>query len=103
MRLIVTSPPFLDVVDYATDNWLRTWFIGLDAQQLPISVHKRVEDWRRFIKEAFVQFQRLLSNTGFVAFEVGEVRGGWLRLEDEVIPCGIAAVGSRPFCVVVNY
>ncbi len=28
--LIVTSPPFLDVVDYATDNWLRCWFNGID-------------------------------------------------------------------------
>src|SRR6185295_12039067 len=24
--LIVTSPPFLDVVDYPSDNWLRCWF-----------------------------------------------------------------------------
>jgi hypothetical protein len=101
VRLIVTSPPFLDVVDYATDNWLRAWFIGLDARDLAISVHKRIDNWRRFIGEAFVQFRRLLSPLGFVAFEVGEVRGGRLRLEDEVIPCGIAA-GLSPVCVVVN-
>src|SRR5205823_5138012 len=25
VSLVVTSPPFLDVVDYASDNWLRCW------------------------------------------------------------------------------
>src|SRR5439155_15229923 len=29
VSLVVTSPPFLDVVDYASDNWLRCWFIGI--------------------------------------------------------------------------
>ena len=28
--LVVTSPPFLDVVQYAADNWLRCWFAGID-------------------------------------------------------------------------
>ncbi|HET9359784.1 MAG TPA: DNA methyltransferase, partial [Vicinamibacterales bacterium] len=28
--LVVTSPPFLDVVDYAGDNWLRCWFCDID-------------------------------------------------------------------------
>jgi hypothetical protein len=33
--LVVTSPPFLDVVQYAADNWLRCWFAGIDAAQVP--------------------------------------------------------------------
>ena len=34
MQLTVTSPPFLDVVQYAKDNWLRCWFNGLDAEEI---------------------------------------------------------------------
>jgi hypothetical protein len=30
--LVVTSPPFLDIVQYADDNWLRCWFAGIDAR-----------------------------------------------------------------------
>jgi hypothetical protein len=101
MRLIVTSPPFLDVVDYATDNWLRGWFLGIDPGGLAIAVHRRLDDWRRFVAAAFVQFARLLAPGGHVAFEVGEVRGGRVRLEDAVVPCG-AAAGLRPVCIVVN-
>jgi len=32
--LVVTSPPFLDVVDYAGDNWLRCWFLGIDPKSV---------------------------------------------------------------------
>ena len=41
VQLVVTSPPFLDVVDYATDNWLRCWFCGIDAAEVPIEIASR--------------------------------------------------------------
>ena len=43
--LVVTSPPFLDVVDYRIDNWLRCWFNGIEASSLPISQLRKPEDW----------------------------------------------------------
>lgn len=43
--LVVTSPPFLDVVNYAGDNWLRCWFCGIDAATVPIAILKKVDDW----------------------------------------------------------
>jgi hypothetical protein len=38
---------------------------------------------------------------GHVAFEVGEVRGGAVRLEEVVIPAGLDA-GLEPVLVVIN-
>lgn len=99
--LIVTSPPFLDVVDYATDNWLRCWFCGIVPESVPLAVFRRIDDWSRFMTNAFVQFHRLLRPSGWVAFEVGEVRGGNVKLEEHVIPAA-AAAGFRPVCVIVN-
>jgi hypothetical protein len=32
VNLIVTSPPYLNVTDYAEDQWLRLWFLGGPAQ-----------------------------------------------------------------------
>jgi hypothetical protein len=101
VRLIVTSPPFLDVVDYAADNWLRSWFLGLDAAAVPVTVVRRVDEWRRFVTAALAAGARLLEPGGFVAFEVGEVRRGAVRLEHEVIPCGVAG-GLQPVGVLIN-
>ena len=101
VQLVVTSPPFLDVVNYAADNWLRCWFCGVDSNGVAINVHPTVDAWRRFIEAAFRQITRLLSPGAYVAFEVGEVRNGTLRLEDIVVPAGLAA-GLAPVAVLVN-
>src|SRR5208337_3734422 len=40
VQLVVTSPPFLDIVQYAEDNWLRTWFAGIDMAKIAIAQHR---------------------------------------------------------------
>jgi hypothetical protein len=101
VQLVVTSPPFLDVVDYAEDNWLRCWFYGIAADEVGISMHANLQAWQTFVSSAFRQYIRLLQPGGFIAFEVGEVRGGRIRLEETVIPAAVA-VGARPLAILVN-
>jgi hypothetical protein len=99
--LVVTSPPFLNVVDYATDNWLRCWFLGLDAKSVALTVPRKLEDWQRAMTAVFHELRRVLRPGGHVAFEVGEVEGGMLKLEEAVLPCGMAA-GLEPLLVLIN-
>lgn len=101
VSLVVTSPPFLDVVDYAGDNWLRCWFLGVDPETVQISVPKKLEKWQEIMTGVFHDLHRVLKRGGHVAFEVGEVRGGKVRLEEAVLPCGIAA-GLAPELVMIN-
>jgi hypothetical protein len=101
VSLVVTSPPFLDVVDYAGDNWLRCWFIALDPASVRLTVPNKLEDWQRAMTEVFIELARILRPGGHVAFEVGEVRAGKVRLEEAVVPCGIEA-GLRPLLVLIN-
>jgi len=89
--LVVTSPPFLDVVNYAGDNWLRCWFCGIDPADVRLTVPRKIEDWREAMTAVFSELTRILKPGGHVAFEVGEVRGGRVRLEEHVIPCGVHA------------
>lgn len=85
--LVVTSPPFLDVVDYAQDNWLRCWFAGIDPGAVALTVPRRLEDWQEAMGEVFTELGRVVRPGGHVAFEVGEVRAGQLELERAVLPC----------------
>ena len=89
--LVVTSPPFLDVVDYAGDNWLRCWFCGIDPAGVRLTVPRKIDEWRDAMTAVFTELARVLKPGGHVAFEVGEVRGGRVRLEEHVIPCGVHA------------
>jgi DNA methylase len=93
VALLVTSPPFLDVVDYAGDNWLRGWFAGIDPLSVPIDCHRGIAAWEGFVRGCFTEFARVVRPGGFVAFEVGEVRGGKILLERHVA----AAIEGLPF------
>ena len=101
ISLVVTSPPFLDVVDYAGDNWLRCWFCGIAPGDVKLTVVKKIEEWRAAMTPVFSELNRVLTPAGYVAFEVGEVRGGRVRLEEHVIPCGMQA-GLEPVLVLIN-
>jgi hypothetical protein len=101
VTLVVTSPPFLDVVDYATDNWLRCWFIGVDARNVRLTVPKRLEDWQNYMTSVLQELHRILRTGGHVAFEVGEVRAGKVKLEEAVVPCGLKA-GLVPQLIMIN-
>jgi hypothetical protein len=101
ISLVVTSPPFLDVVQYADDNWLRCWFLSLDPKLVQLTVPKKLEVWREVMSEVFRKLHRVLKPGGHIAFEVGEVHAGKTKLEETVLPCGVAA-GLDPVLVLIN-
>lgn len=87
VSLIVTSPPFLDIVNYAEDNWLRNWFNHIDTEQVNrnITVLSSLQKWKEYMTLCFKEFQRILRPEGVIAFEVGEVRNGKIKLEETVV------------------
>lgn len=103
VNLTVTSPPFLDIVQYSKDNWLRCWFNNIDMEKIEnnLTILKSVEDWSEVMSQVFKELFRITKPKGWVAFEVGEVRKGRLNLEDYIIPIGIKA-GFNCLGVVIN-
>ena len=81
VNLTVTSPPFLDIVQYAADNWLRCWFAGIDPKAIAIDMHRTEDAWAEMVRRVLIEQARILCPGGYVAFEVGEVRNGKILLE----------------------
>lgn len=103
ISLTVTSPPFLDIVQYSKDNWLRCWFNGIDTLEIEkkITMSKTIEEWSNIMGQVFHELFRITKPSGWVAFEVGEVRSGKINLEEYVIPLGINA-GFKCLGVIIN-
>ena len=88
-------------MQYDQDNWLRCWFNGIDSKTVPIWQWRKAEDWQAAMSEVFRELQRVLVDGGIVAFEVGEVRNGKIKLEELVIPAA-ASAGLQTVAVLIN-
>ncbi|WIL20022.1 DNA methyltransferase [Geothrix sp.] len=90
--LVVTSPPFLDVVQYHTDNWMRNWFAAIDESSVEATfIYERtVEGWCRRIEETFKEIHRVMKPGAWFVMEVGEIKKATLNMEDLLLPIGEA-------------
>lgn len=101
IKLTVTSPPFLDVVQYSDDNWLRCWFNSINIKNVEITMAKTIGKWRAVMRDVFNELYRVTLKNGFVAFEVGEVKNGKIKLDEYVVGLGESA-GFNYEGIVIN-
>jgi DNA modification methylase len=74
--LIVTSPPFLDVINYIDDNWLRFWFLECDREKLRGMLIQtgNLNEYKQFIYRSLHEMNRVLKKGKYCIVEVGDVR-----------------------------
>ncbi len=78
VKLVITSPPYLDITDYHEDQWLRLWFLG--GPMTPISGqgkddrHRIVEHYWLFLSEAWAGIMPLLQDSAYVVVRIGGTR-----------------------------
>ncbi|MCF2140436.1 MAG: site-specific DNA-methyltransferase [Candidatus Lokiarchaeota archaeon] len=103
VQLIVTSPPFLKVVDYSSDNWLRCWFNSIDTKSISekITVTSSIDIWVNEMTKIFYEFYRIVKPNGWIAFEVGELDKGKINLDEIVVPIG-KNTSFTPKAIIVN-
>lgn len=101
--LVVTSPPFLDIVQYRDDNWMRCWFNNFNAEEIgkKITMARTVEVWASQMKSVLAELNRVTKPTGIIAFEVGEIRNGKIRLDEVIAPLG-EEVGLKVEHIMIN-
>jgi len=101
VQLVVTSPPFLNAVNYLNDNWMRNWFCNVEIDNKKLWQLSSMDEWTVKMADTLRELRRILKPDGRIAFEVGEVRKGSVQLEDQVIEAGITA-GLRPEYILIN-
>lgn len=80
VKLVITSPPYLDITDYHEDQWLRLWFLGGPTK--PISGqgkddrHRIVEGYWQFLSEAWQGITPLLQDSAQIVIRIGGTRLG---------------------------
>ena len=75
--------------------------MGIDPSSVAITMARKVEDWEEVMTRVMKELRRVLKRGGHVAFEVGEILKGSVRLEESVLKCG-ADAGLKPLLVLIN-
>jgi hypothetical protein len=85
VRLVITSPPYLDITDYHEDQWLRLWFLGGPAKpvtrQGKDDRHRGSATYWRFMREAWTGVSPLLMDGAQVVIRIGGTRLAQPELE----------------------
>lgn len=82
--LVLTSPPYLRVVNYGTSNWIRLWWLGWDEVARNAGTGRRkldkkldhqhnYEAYRDFMERTLLGIGRVLSKTGVAVLVIGDV------------------------------
>ena len=75
---VVTSPPYMNALDYKRDNRLRLWFLEESTNERPDRTFATLERFRRLVYRLVSQLEANMRRGGFCVFVVGDqtLRGG---------------------------
>jgi len=86
---IITSPPYMRLLDYGRDNRLRLWFLGLhDWRSLDRIVSPSQQGFCRLMNQCFVRWKTVLKPNGFCVLIIGDAFG-------EIVEGNLPEVVSR--------
>ncbi|MGO4359328.1 DNA methyltransferase [Terrabacter sp. RAF57] len=83
--LVVTSPPYLQVVNYAQSNWIRLWLLGIDEVgreqgegrkrlNAVLDHGHNYQSYCEFMRRTVLGIQRVLKKDGVAVLIIGDVK-----------------------------
>ena len=78
VKLVVTSPPYLDTTDYVEDQWLRLWFLGgppfPERRKNPDDRHRRAARYWEFLDDSWKGLAPLMAEESTIVIRIGGAR-----------------------------
>lgn len=77
VQLVITSPPYLSIVNYTVSNWLKLWMLGYERKTLKVEIkltdNLKLEEYKEFIKNYLNSIYNKIKDNGIVCLVVGDV------------------------------
>jgi len=74
--LVVTSPPYMHMLDYTWNNWIRLWWLGVDRkkEQDGLDITADVDKYRSFINSSLDEMYDVLKPNSRAVLVVGDAK-----------------------------
>jgi DNA modification methylase len=75
VSLVLTSPPYLGIVNYAKQNWIRSWFLDQKPDEVSAELDDdlNLDEWIKFSKDVVIELKTFLKKDGVAVFVIGDV------------------------------
>ena len=93
ISLVITSPPYMNIVNYTSSNWLKLWLLGFEKNELSnikLSDKHNFNNYVLFIKKYLNAIYKKLKIGAKVCLVVGDVHNNelienvWKQIENDV-------------------
>ncbi|UWD34498.1 DNA methyltransferase [Mesomycoplasma molare] len=94
VNLVITSPPYLSIVDYTKSNWIKLWLLGYDrknvSKEIKLKDKLKMNEYIEFIKSYLNNIYPKLKTGSKVCLVVGDVYNTnlieetWQEIKEEV-------------------
>ncbi len=90
---IVTSPPYMRQLDYARDNRLRLWFLGIDDHRsLDRKISPREDAFLKLMRQCFIKWKTILRPQKYCVLVIGDASR---QVEDGNLPEIISRIATH--------
>ena len=101
---VITSPPYMNALDYSRDNRLRLWFLGETHLDAPDRALASLHGFRKLINALAKQLQQKMRRGGHCVFVIGEqtFRSTGRFPSEEIIRVFLTPPSTFQLCDVVS-
>lgn len=94
VNLVLTSPPYLSVVNYAKQNWIRSWFLNADPEIVSekLDDNLNIQEWIEFSSDYIKELKKVIAKDGIGIFVIGDVA----KQKGNLVPL------AREFCKIIE-
>ncbi len=77
-KLIFTSPPYLNLIKYVDQNWIRFWLLGFDRKdertRKMVNDYHASEEYKTFLKTFMLDMHKIMDNETRLMMVIGDVK-----------------------------
>lgn len=89
-KLIFTSPPYLNIVKYVSQNWIRFWLLGFSKKQTNEKIvddYHNLEMYKNFMIEFMNEMKKIMDENTKLIMVIGDVNKISIRsVMEEILP-----------------